>query len=40
MSKIKISVIKRINPDDIFEGGIKNPKGDRIKTCTAFNDGD
>ncbi|MHA1198844.1 MAG: TIGR04076 family protein [Candidatus Heimdallarchaeaceae archaeon] len=40
MSKIKVSVIKRINPDDIFEGGIKHPKGDLIKTCTIFSDGD
>lgn len=40
MPKVKITVIKRINPDDIFEGGINHPNGNRIKTCTAFNDND
>ena len=40
MSKIKVTVIKMLSPDQIFDEPIKHPSGDVVKTCTAFKEGD
>ncbi len=40
MPKIKVTVIKKISPDQIFDEPIKHPSGDIIKTCTSFEEGE
>ncbi len=39
MTKIKISVIKRFRPEDVFGHEIKKPNGDTVTICTSFKDG-
>ena len=36
---IKITVLKKLNPKDIFGEEIKNPEGKVIPTCSAFEEG-
>lgn len=40
MAKIKITVIKRFNPEDVFgKEGYSTPNGKKVTACTAFEDG-
>lgn len=40
MAKVKITVIKRTKPEEIFgEVGYSTPEGKKITECTAFEDG-
>ena len=39
MTKVKIEVIKKLNPKDVFGEEKYNPEGKVIPTCTAFEEG-
>lgn len=40
MAKIKITVIKRFKPEDVFgKVGYTTPNGKKVTECTAFEDG-
>lgn len=39
--KVKITVLKRVDPDYIFDGKVPNsPSGKKYTICTAFKDND
>ena len=40
MAKIKVTVIKKFNPKDVFGHEIKSPKGEIIPTCYIFEEGE
>ena len=40
MAKIKITVLKRFKPEDVFgDVGYSTPNGKKVTACTAFKDG-
>lgn len=40
MTKIKITVIKKFNPKDVFGHDITSPRGDIVPTCYVFDEGE
>ena len=39
MVKIKISVIRRFSPEEVFGQEMKTPSGKTISVCSSFEDG-
>ncbi|QEE16793.1 TIGR04076 family protein [Promethearchaeum syntrophicum] len=40
-SKVKITVLKRVTPEYIFDGNVPTaPNGEKYTVCTAFKEGD
>jgi len=40
MAKIRISVVKKFNPKDVFGHEITYPRGDIVPTCYVFDEGE
>ncbi|MFW9803229.1 MAG: TIGR04076 family protein [Candidatus Thorarchaeota archaeon] len=40
MARIRITVLKKFNPKDVFGHDITSPKGDIIPTCYVFEEGE
>ncbi|MHA2357179.1 MAG: TIGR04076 family protein [Candidatus Heimdallarchaeaceae archaeon] len=40
MSKVKITVLKNLSPEEVFGHELKSPSGDIIKACTSFKEGE
>ena len=40
MSKLKITVLKKFNPKDVFGHDYMNPRGEIVPTCYVFDEGE
>ena len=40
MTKVRVTVIKKFNPKDVFGHEIKYPRGDIVPTCYVFDEGE
>lgn len=40
MTTIKITVIKKFNPKDVFDHEVRNSRGEIVPTCYVFNEGE
>ena len=40
MAKIRLSIVKKFNPKDVFGHEITYPRGDIVPTCYVFDEGE